>query len=106
MEILIIVLLVIAIIAVAIVACGYTTRCPNCKKMFARKLTSRDELGREGKFKTVTRQDITRDASGKEVFRTQRQEQVHVTDIKYENHFTCKYCQHTWDAESVSEQVD
>ena len=66
----IIMIVLIALIPLSILLGGYITRCPRCKKFFARKLTDRKELDRFMTTKTVTHYDIQRDSSGKEIGRS------------------------------------
>ena len=47
-------------------------------------------------YETVTRYDITRDKEGKEISRTQRQEQVRMVYKKYENDCECRACGNKW----------
>lgn len=97
--------LVIVLIAIGLAAAvsGTTTRCPSCKKWWARDLTDKEEVGRTNGYKTVIRHDINRDADGREIGRTERQEQVHVTRIEYRNHYRCGFCRHMWITFSTSE---
>jgi len=82
---------------------GLETQCPSCKKWWARKFEGKEEIDREGGYKTVTRYDIQYDKYGKEIGRIKRQEQVHVTRVTYRNYYKCKYCQYKWTTISTSE---
>ncbi|MFA5034037.1 MAG: hypothetical protein WC614_13600 [bacterium] len=82
---------------------GLKSRCPSCKKWWVRESNGREEIGREGDYKTVKRYDITRDKKGKEISRTERKEQVHITRVTYRNHYQCKNCHHKWTTISTSE---
>jgi hypothetical protein len=84
------------IISILIIVHGLSTKCPKCKKWWAGKSIDSYEMGREDDYKTVTKYDIARDADGKEATRTERKEQIHVTKVKYKNHYLCKYCKHEW----------
>lgn len=92
----VVILIVIGVIGLIILIVGLVTRCPNCKKWWKRKLTSKVELDRVQTTKTVTHYDIQRDSSGNEIGRTERKETVPVTRIKYRCHYTCKNCGHSW----------
>ena len=46
---------------------GVCIRCPICKKLWARKSKGKEEVGRKGGYKMVTRYDIQRDEKRKEI---------------------------------------
>lgn len=90
-------------IVLIILVSGKVMQCPVCRKWWARKFTGKEEVGRQGGYKTITRQDIRRNAKGEEIGRTERQEQVHVIQVTHQNYYQCKYCHHSWTNLSTSE---
>ncbi|GEM_PF-3352884 len=77
-------------------AIGFSNSCPSCKKWWSKKFRFKSEIGRANRYKTITRTDIQKDRDGKVTGTVERQEQVHVTVVSYENHWSCRRCHHTW----------
>lgn len=97
------VILGLIVIGIIVLISGLVTICPNCNKWWGRKSEGRKELDRQDGYKTVIRYDIRRNSKGEEIGRTEREEQVHVTRVKYLNYWTCKNCRHNWTTISTSE---
>ena len=72
------------------------TKCPKCKKPFAKKRISRQYIGNEDGYETVTRTDVNKNRNGVTIGTTERQEQVHVIYKKYRNIYKCKKCGYEW----------
>lgn len=85
---------------------GVVTTFPKCGKWWARNCQGREEIGRSGGYKTVTRYDTITNASGQTVASVSRQEQVHVTRVTYLYFYACAYCRHKWNGVSTSEYED
>lgn len=90
-------------VALIVIISGYVMACPSCSKWWARKSKSKSLIDSKGAYKTITRYDIRRDSTGKEIGRTERQEQVHVVRNTYQNQWQCKHCHHEWSTISTSE---
>jgi hypothetical protein len=84
------------LVVIGILVWGSSTKCPKCEKWFSRKELGRNLLNSSTGYETVTRYDITRDKEGKEVSRTQRQEQVRMVYQQYENDCECTSCGNKW----------
>jgi hypothetical protein len=82
---------------------GYTTRCPLCKKWWARELVDREEIDVQDGYKTVIRIDPVRDKRGREIGYVERPERVYVVYVTYRNYYKCKYCRYRWTTISTSE---
>jgi hypothetical protein len=82
---------------------GYTTRCPLCKKWWARELVARKEIDVQDGYKTVTRIDPVRDKRGREIGYVERPERVYVVYVTYQNYYKCKHCGYKWTTISTSE---
>jgi hypothetical protein len=94
---------------------GIAQSCPSCHTWYAERIVSRDELGRKGRYETITRFDHTTgniyDTSSSNPsdwktmdvnYTTRRREQVHMTYVTYLNHLRCPYCGFRWNKVSVS----
>lgn len=75
---------------------GKSSACPNCGKWFSTNTLATYELGRQGGYETVTREDQHKNTKGEVIGTTTRQEQVYVTYIYYQDHKQCKKCAHEW----------
>jgi hypothetical protein len=91
------------VIVIIVLITGEEMRCPVCKKRWARSFKGKQEVGRQGGYRTVTRYDVRRNSKGEEIGRTEREEQVHVIQITYQNNYQCKYCQYSWTTLSTTE---
>ena len=79
-------LIVFGVGVVLISISGFDTRCPKCKKWWAKKSEGSKEIDRKGGYKTVTRTDIIQGREGENIGSIERQEQVHVTRVTYQNY--------------------
>jgi len=89
------------IIGIIIIISGMATRCPFCKKWWAAQHIGTEEIGREGRYETVTRYDRHYGKDGKLIGTTARQEQVYVTYVGLRDYKRCKYCSYCWTADYV-----
>lgn len=91
-----IVIIVFSVIIIGVMLYGHMNSCPACKKWYSKRFDDQVEIDRSTGYETVIRTDVTRDTSGKEISRTDRQEQVHMTYYTYMNHYSCRACSHKW----------
>ena len=91
--------IVLAIVGIVIlIVAGYAqhTKCPKCRKPFARHLENVELISTEPFYKTITREDVTRDRHGRVKSTTERDEQIRMIRKVYDEHYICKKCSHTW----------
>lgn len=93
----------LGLIGLIVVISGVVMRCPSCGKWWARVSKGKREIDRKGSYKTVTRRDTQYNKNGEAVGHIERQEQVHITTVYYENYYNCKYCRHQWTSVSSKE---
>jgi hypothetical protein len=84
-------------------ASGYSNRCPSCKKWFAKKKLGSRIVDQSSNYRTVTRNDIHRDRHGREIGRTERQEQVIVNTNTTRHSYHCKKCGHQWSSLTIKD---
>ncbi|MEK6647524.1 MAG: hypothetical protein AABY84_12715 [Candidatus Firestonebacteria bacterium] len=89
-------LITAGIIMLAIFIFGVYTRCPVCKRLWARKSKGKEEVSKKGGYRLGIQYDIKRDANGKEISKVKKQELVHVIQATYQNYWQCKHCQRIW----------
>ena len=74
----------------------FSEPCDNCGAYFSKEIIGSEELGNQSGYATVTRHDITRNASGEKISTTDRLEQIHVTKTYYRDYCRCKKCGYEW----------
>lgn len=84
---------------VAYFAQGTATRCPSCKRYFARTFAGDELVDKNQKFDTVLRRDKHFNTQGQQTGYTTRREQVRMTYERYLHHYTCKFCSFEWSTE-------
>ena len=84
------------------VAWGTSTKCPSCQKWFAQNTLQSIELGRQTGYETETRSDKFKNNRGEVIGTLERQEQVRVTHVQYQNFNQCKFCSYQWHSQSTS----
>lgn len=84
------------ILIIIIIKTGKGTKCPNCKRWFARKKIRKEFLDSSGHYATKNRTDIQRNSRGEQIGTIERQEQIHVTTNHYRQYCKCKYCNYNY----------
>jgi hypothetical protein len=97
------VLIFIGLIGFVVLISAIVTRCPACGKWWARVSHGKKELQRKGSYKTITRRDSQYNSKGEQVGHVERQEQVHIITVYYENYYSCKHCNHEWTKTTTDE---
>lgn len=98
-------LFVVGLAVVAIVGSGLSSKCPSCTKWWSLVEKERVEVGRSAGSKTITLQDVQKDASGKTVGRVDRQQVVPTERIAYDSKQQCKHCGHETHKQVIVENV-
>lgn len=75
---------------------AFSHRCPSCEKWLAAKESGKDLIDRGISHEMVKTDDEHRDASGKIIGTTTRQQQISVVTSTYRVHHRCRYCGHEW----------
>lgn len=75
---------------------GVDSRCPSCKKLFARKRINKTFVDSAEGYDTVTRVDTIKNRRGETIATKERKEQVHMTTNYYRIDCKCKKCGHEW----------
>jgi hypothetical protein len=95
-----ILIIVLITLILTILIIGFKSRCPNCEQWWSKVNDGSKKTGENEEFETVSRYDIHRNNSGKEIGRTERKEQIRVKYVYYENHHSCKKCYYRWKTKS------
>lgn len=94
----------IALFAIILYAVAYSkSKCPACGRAWAKNLLRKEELDKERILRQEKRQDIIRDASGKQTGSIDRVEIVPYIRTRYRSFFECKHCNHKWDEISATD---
>lgn len=93
---------IVAVIATGLIAIIYlyflfANRCPACKKFFSKTVLDETVLDSYPHYKTVRRTDISRDSDGREIGRTERDEQIRVIRHEVLVSCQCKVCGYEWE---------
>jgi hypothetical protein len=81
------------------------SKCPNCKRGFARIFTGSKPIKSEGGYSTVNRTDrVENPKDFNDVKYIHRTEQVHVVRTWYDYYWKCKYCDHAWKTLGIKER--
>ena len=75
---------------------GRSNSCPNCHSYWAKKLVDRTHFGTHTEFEDVSRNMTHRDSTGKITGSSSVRDTHPVTVHTIQNHWTCKYCGHSW----------
>jgi len=75
---------------------GWTKTCPRCKSHWARKLVDRSNFGSHTEFEHIRRNITHRDSNGNIIGTSSMGDTRPVTLYTVQNHWTCKYCGHSW----------
>lgn len=74
----------------------FIPQCNECGAFFYKDLIKREKLGSKQGYKTVTRNDVTRNSNGETLYTTRRKEQIHIIRTYYKDHYRCKHCGFEW----------
>lgn len=88
--------IILDILFVIIWIWGWTNTCPRCRSHWARKLDDRSNFGTHTEFENVTRNIAHRDSHGNVIGSSSVRDTRPITMHTLQNHWTCKYCGHSW----------
>ena len=86
----------VILISFLIMRKGIKTRCPECKRWFARKEVGKEYAGSNEHYETKNRQYVTRNRHGQVLTTTEHPEQVHMTTNYYSHNCICRKCGYEW----------